>query len=89
MKLELEHHLAWFAHFEYARMLMRKGGPSNYELCKQHLDKVLEGKVVLGPTKGKGKVSMQNMAVIRANSTSESWLEVIYQKTDSCCSCSG
>ena len=71
LRLELDHQIAYFAHYEYARLLT-KLGPEHHAEARTHLAAVLEGKVQLGPSKGKGKVSLQNVAVIRANAASES-----------------
>lgn len=66
LKLELDHHIAYFAHYEYARLLT-KLGKENHTEARKHLSLVLDGKVPLGPTKGKGKVSLHNIVVLRAN----------------------
>lgn len=65
-KLELDHHVAYLCHVELARLLI-KLGPEHYVDARQHLDMVLHGTVPFGPTKGKGKVSMQNAFVLKAN----------------------
>lgn len=64
--LELDHHVAYLCHVELAR-LMVKLGPEHFEDAKHHLDMVLEAKIPFGPSKGKGKVSMQNAFVMKAN----------------------
>jgi hypothetical protein len=48
-----------------------KLGPSRYAEAKEHLSTVLENRVQLGPTKGKGKASMQNVVILRANASSK------------------
>lgn len=64
--LELDHHIAYLCHVELARLLVKLGDDRQAE-ARQHLNMVLEGKVPFGPTKGKGKVSMQNAFVMKAN----------------------
>lgn len=73
LKLELDHHIAYFAHYEYARLLTKMGKEHHAE-AKKHLSLVLDGKVPLGPTKGKGKVSLHNMVILRANAACKSFL---------------
>lgn len=65
-KLELDHHVAYLCHVELARLLV-KLGPAHFDDARQHLSMVLEAKIPFGPSKGKGKVSMQNAFVMKAN----------------------
>ena len=81
LKLELDHHIAYFAHYEYARLLA-KTGKEHYAEARKHLSLVLDGKVPLGPTKGKGKVSLHNMVVLRANAASMSSLRPVLYHSD-------
>lgn len=69
-KLELDHHIAYLCHVELARLLA-KLGPDHSVEAKHHLDMVLENKIPFGATKGKGKVSMQNAFIIKANGIRE------------------
>ena len=67
----MDHQIVWFAHYEYGRLLMAMG-EEHYSQAKEQFAIVLENRVQLGPTKGKGKVSLQNVVVLRANASSES-----------------
>lgn len=65
--LTLEHQIAWYAHFELGRLLTRIGGAANQARARDLFQTIIEARVVLGPTKGKGKVSLQSGIILKAN----------------------
>lgn len=61
-----DHHLVWFAHYELGRLFDCKGELGK---AKAEYELVMSGKgMETSPRKGKGKVSLQNMAILRSNS---------------------
>lgn len=84
LNLELDHHIAYFAHYEYARLLTKLGTAHHAE-ARKHLQLVLDGKVPLGPTKGKGKVSLHNMVILRANAARECYIAWYELHAESMC----
>ncbi|ORY90242.1 hypothetical protein BCR35DRAFT_299838 [Leucosporidium creatinivorum] len=64
--IQHDHHLVWFAHYELGRLY---GSMGEYTKARQHYEMVMSGKgLEISHKKGKGKVSLQNMAVLRSNS---------------------
>ncbi|SCV68621.1 BQ2448_742 [Microbotryum intermedium] len=64
--LQHDHHLVWFTHYELGRLYDSMG---QFSKAREHFEKVMSGKnLELSPKKTKGKVSLQNMAVLRSNS---------------------
>ncbi|GAA5897205.1 hypothetical protein JCM8208_003754 [Rhodotorula glutinis] len=61
-----DHHVVWFAHYELGRLYQSKG---DWALAREQYELVMSGKHLEVNTakKGKGKVSLQNMAVLRSN----------------------
>ncbi|BGP28476.1 hypothetical protein JCM10296v2_000211 [Rhodotorula toruloides] len=60
-----DHHLVWFTHYELGRLFHSRG---EYEKAREQYELVMGGKhLEVSPKKGKGKVSLQNMAVLRSN----------------------
>ncbi|TNY22156.1 hypothetical protein DMC30DRAFT_393124 [Rhodotorula diobovata] len=61
-----DHHVVWFAHYELGRLYQAKG---DWALAREQYELVMSGKHLEVNTakKGKGKVSLQNMAVLRSN----------------------
>ncbi|GAA6051719.1 hypothetical protein JCM3770_002699 [Rhodotorula araucariae] len=61
-----DHHVVWFAHYELGRLYHSKG---DWALAREQYELVMSGKHLEINTskKGKGKVSLQNMAVLRSN----------------------
>lgn len=74
LKLTLDHHLAWYAHFELGRLLVRRGGHENLVRARGHFTTIIEAKVLMGPSKGKGKVSLQSGIVLKTNAARKSSL---------------
>lgn len=72
-QIEHDHYLLWFAHLELGR-LYTSMGEEHYTLAKQHISLVLEGKVPMSTKRGKGKVSLQSMVVLRAHGASELYM---------------
>ncbi|POY71178.1 hypothetical protein BMF94_5488 [Rhodotorula taiwanensis] len=63
--IQHDHHLVWFTHYELGRLYHAQG---LWERARYEYDLVLAGKHLETSTKkGKGKVSLQNMAVLRSN----------------------
>ncbi|KAK4705315.1 tetratricopeptide repeat protein 39, partial [Phenoliferia sp. Uapishka_3] len=60
-----DHHVVWFCHYELGRLYESKG---DYAKAREEFELVMSGKMEGGKPKGKGKVSLQNMAVLRSNS---------------------
>ncbi|GAA5986682.1 hypothetical protein JCM11641_001361 [Rhodosporidiobolus odoratus] len=63
-EIQHDHHLVYFAHYELGRLHHCRG---EYDKAREHYDNVMGGRVVI-EKKSKGKVSLQNMVVLRANS---------------------
>ncbi|KDE04974.1 hypothetical protein MVLG_04622 [Microbotryum lychnidis-dioicae p1A1 Lamole] len=64
--LQHDHHLVWFTHYELGRLYDSMG---QFSKAREHFEKVMSGKnLELSLKKTKGKVSLQNMAVLRSNS---------------------
>ncbi|BGP48328.1 hypothetical protein JCM10450v2_004200 [Rhodotorula kratochvilovae] len=61
-----DHHVVWFAHYELGRLYQSKG---DWGLAREQYELVMSGKhlEINASKKGKGKVSLQNMAVLRSN----------------------
>ncbi|GAA5939896.1 hypothetical protein JCM1841_000520 [Sporobolomyces salmonicolor] len=60
-----DHHLVWFTHYELGRLFDAQG---QWAKAREQYELVLSGKhLEIGHKKGKGKVSLQNMAVLRSN----------------------
>ncbi|KAH8914915.1 hypothetical protein BT69DRAFT_1310518 [Atractiella rhizophila] len=60
-----DHHLVWFAHHQLGRLYATTG---EYQKAKTEFDIVMSGKIPeIGQRKQKGKVSLQNMVVLRTN----------------------
>ncbi|GAA5855097.1 hypothetical protein JCM8547_002378 [Rhodosporidiobolus lusitaniae] len=60
-----DHHLVWFTHYELGRLHQFRG---EWTKARAEYELVLSGKnLEVGLKKGKGKVSLQNMAVLRSN----------------------
>ncbi|BGP12355.1 hypothetical protein JCM10213v2_000271 [Rhodosporidiobolus nylandii] len=62
--LAVDHHLVYFAHYELGKLHHVRG---EYPKAREHYEVVMSGKVEVNK-KSKGKVSLQNMVVLRANS---------------------
>ncbi|GAA5867941.1 hypothetical protein JCM3774_004731 [Rhodotorula dairenensis] len=63
--IQHDHHLVWFTHYELGRLYHAQG---LWKRAREQYDLVLAGKHLETNTKkGKGKVSLQNMAVLRSN----------------------
>ncbi|KWU46897.1 hypothetical protein RHOSPDRAFT_31719 [Rhodotorula sp. JG-1b] len=63
--IQHDHHLVWFTHYELGRLYHAQG---LWKRAREEYDLVLTGKHLETSTKkGKGKVSLQNMAVLRSN----------------------
>ncbi|GAA5888776.1 hypothetical protein JCM6882_002847 [Rhodosporidiobolus microsporus] len=63
--IEVDHHLVWFAHYELGRLFHSQG---QWTKAREQYERVMSGKgMEVGKKKGKGKVSLQNMAVLRSN----------------------
>ncbi|GAA6058492.1 hypothetical protein JCM10212_006931 [Sporobolomyces blumeae] len=63
--LSHDHHLVWFTHYELGRLFDSK---QEWAKAREQFELVMSGKnLELSPKKGKGKVSLQNMAVLRSN----------------------
>ncbi|KAI6143386.1 hypothetical protein BKA82DRAFT_4185656 [Pisolithus tinctorius] len=62
-KIELDHYLVYYAHFEYGRLLARSG---KMDEARTHFDLVLSGKAVEVSSAGrKGKYSLENALHVR------------------------
>ncbi|KAM0793711.1 hypothetical protein ACM66B_001136 [Microbotryomycetes sp. NB124-2] len=60
-----DHHLVWFCHYELGRLYASMG---DYRKARYHFELVMSGKgMELSPKKTKGKVSLQNMCLLRSN----------------------
>ncbi|GAA6018293.1 hypothetical protein JCM11491_005144 [Sporobolomyces phaffii] len=60
-----DHHLIWFTHYELGRLFESKG---EWSKAREQFEIVMSGKSLeVSTKKGKGKVSLQNMAVLRSN----------------------
>ncbi|GAA5827210.1 hypothetical protein JCM11251_001170 [Rhodosporidiobolus azoricus] len=60
-----DHHLVWFAHYELGRLYHSQG---LWSRAREQYEQVMSGKgMELSRKGGKGKVSLQNMAVLRSN----------------------
>ncbi|GAA5901953.1 hypothetical protein JCM5296_006311 [Sporobolomyces johnsonii] len=60
-----DHHLVWFTHYELGRLFDAQG---QWAKAREQYELVLSGKhLEISHKKGKGKVSLQNMAVLRSN----------------------
>ncbi|GAA5922814.1 uncharacterized protein JCM15063_003433 [Sporobolomyces koalae] len=60
-----DHHLIWFTHYELGRLFDSKG---EWSKAREQFEIVMSGKgMEFSTKKGKGKVSLQNMAVLRSN----------------------
>ncbi|KIY53775.1 hypothetical protein FISHEDRAFT_32644 [Fistulina hepatica ATCC 64428] len=66
-KIELDHHIVYFAHFEYGRLLACQGDAKG---AREHFELVLSGKPLeVNPASGhKGKYSMENLLIVRTHS---------------------
>ncbi|BGP52632.1 hypothetical protein JCM8202v2_000188 [Rhodotorula sphaerocarpa] len=63
--IQHDHHLVWFTHYELGRLHHAQG---HWNLARDEYELVLSGKNIETSTKkGKGKVTLQNMAVLRSN----------------------
>ncbi|KAM0755093.1 hypothetical protein T439DRAFT_309959 [Meredithblackwellia eburnea MCA 4105] len=60
-----DNHLVWFTHYELGRLYEAKG---EWAKAKEQFEMVMSGKMEGGRGKTKGKVSLQNMAILRSNS---------------------
>ncbi|KAH9954696.1 hypothetical protein BC827DRAFT_1241298 [Russula dissimulans] len=68
-KIELDHHIVYYAHFEYGRLLANMG---DKEGARTQLDLVLSGKPLEVNTAGrKGKYSLENELHLRTNAALE------------------
>ncbi|KAI6115020.1 hypothetical protein EV401DRAFT_1978191 [Pisolithus croceorrhizus] len=64
-KIELDHYLVYYAHFEYGRLLARSGKKDE---AKTHFDLVLSGKTAeVNPAGRKGKYSLENALYVRTH----------------------
>ncbi|KAH7882592.1 hypothetical protein F5I97DRAFT_1906457 [Phlebopus sp. FC_14] len=64
-KIELDHYLVYYAHFEYGRLLARSGDKDG---ARAQFDMLLSGKhLEVGPSGRKGKYSLENMLHMRTN----------------------
>ncbi|GAA6002647.1 hypothetical protein JCM10207_007609 [Rhodosporidiobolus poonsookiae] len=64
--IQTDHHLVWFAHYELGRLHHARG---DWTKARSEYETVMSGKIPeLSTKKSKGKVSLQNMAVLRSNS---------------------
>ncbi len=71
--VQKDHHLVWFAHYELGRVHQAMG---RFAQAKAEFEQVLSGKgMELGTKRGKGKVSLQNMAVLRSDGALQSMRE--------------
>ncbi|GAA6038616.1 hypothetical protein JCM8097_009449 [Rhodosporidiobolus ruineniae] len=69
----VDHHLVWFAHYELGQLYRARG---EWVKARQQYEQVMSGKgLEISSKKGKGKVSLQNMAVLRSNSALEALKE--------------
>ncbi|GAA5877339.1 hypothetical protein JCM16303_006247 [Sporobolomyces ruberrimus] len=60
-----DHHLIWFTHYELGRLFESK---REWSKSREQFEIVMSGKSLeVSTKKGKGKVSLQNMAVLRSN----------------------
>ncbi|GAA5981347.1 hypothetical protein JCM10908_004077 [Rhodotorula pacifica] len=63
--IQHDHHLVWFTHYELGRLYHAQG---QWARAREEYDLVLAGKhLEISTKKGKGKVSLQNMTVLRSN----------------------
>ncbi|CCM00537.1 uncharacterized protein FIBRA_02571 [Fibroporia radiculosa] len=69
-KVTLDHHLIYYAHYEYGRLLACKG---DKEGARKHLELVMSGKPLEGPggNHRKGKYSLENALHVRTNAALE------------------
>ncbi|EIW75037.1 hypothetical protein CONPUDRAFT_147567 [Coniophora puteana RWD-64-598 SS2] len=68
-KIELDHHIVYFAHFEYGRLLARSG---DKEGARAQFDMVLSGKPLEVNSAGKkGKYSLENALHVRTHAALE------------------
>ncbi|KAI6104952.1 hypothetical protein EDD16DRAFT_242267 [Pisolithus croceorrhizus] len=64
-KIELDHYLVYYAHFEYGRLLARSGKKDE---ARTHFDLVLSGKTAeVNPAGRKGKYSLENALYVRTH----------------------
>jgi len=63
--IQYDHHLVWFAHYELGRIY---SAMKQYQKSAEQYQLVMSGKnLEISTKKGKGKVSLQNMCVLRSN----------------------
>ncbi|GJN90607.1 hypothetical protein Rhopal_003619-T1 [Rhodotorula paludigena] len=63
--IQHDHHLVWFAHYELGRLYHAR---EEWAKAREQYELVMSGKgLEVSTKKGKGKVSLQNMAVLRSN----------------------
>jgi len=68
-KIELDHHIVYYAHYELGRLLACKG---DTEGARRHLDLVLSGKPLEVNAAGKkGKYSLENSLHLRTHAAVE------------------
>ncbi|EMD32712.1 hypothetical protein CERSUDRAFT_161188 [Gelatoporia subvermispora B] len=68
-KVTLDHHLIYYSHYEYGRLLACKGDKAG---ARQHLDLVMSGKPLEGPgVTRKGKYSLENALHVKTHAALE------------------